>query len=54
MFNIDTMHMWVIENPHAIDGIGYQYRFSINVWCGIVGNYLIGSLVLSDSLTAPA
>ncbi|KAL4084896.1 hypothetical protein QTP88_027767 [Uroleucon formosanum] len=31
------------ENPHAIRIMGSQYKFSINIWCGLMGNTLLGS-----------
>jgi len=29
----------------------FQRRFSVNVWCGLVANKLIGPFVLDNSLT---
>jgi hypothetical protein len=45
------MHVWAEDNPHSIHCRGYQHKFLINIWCGIVGNYLIGPFVLPDRLT---
>ena len=42
--------MWDSENPHAIVQSRHQYRFSINVWAGIVGNHLIGPHILTRTL----
>ena len=41
--NID---MWAYENPPATMVRGYQRRFSVNIWCGIVDNHLLGPHVL--------
>jgi hypothetical protein len=45
------MHVWAEDNPHSIHCRGYQHKFLINIWCGIVGNYLIGPFVFPDRLT---
>ena len=45
------MHFWDEENPHIIWDRTHQHRFSINVWCGIFGNYLLGPHVLHGRLT---
>jgi hypothetical protein len=31
----------VHENPHEVAERHFQCRLSVNVWCGILGNYLI-------------
>ncbi|XP_023233054.1 uncharacterized protein LOC111632765 [Centruroides sculpturatus] len=40
-------HLWANDNPH-----GYQERFSINVWAGIVYNNLVGPYILPSRLTS--
>ena len=35
-----------MENPHAVSERHFQYQFSLNVWAGIVGDYLIGPFFL--------
>ncbi|XP_022165622.1 uncharacterized protein LOC111030441 [Myzus persicae] len=42
IFNQHRSHLWSEENPHAIRIRGSQYKFSINIWCGLVGNTLLG------------
>ncbi|KAL4103448.1 hypothetical protein QTP88_018825 [Uroleucon formosanum] len=42
IFNQYNLHLWSEENPHAIRIRGSQYKFSINIWCGLVGNTLLG------------
>lgn len=44
--NFHNNHMYAEENPHAIIGSRHQYQFSVNVWVGIVGDYLIGPVFL--------
>lgn len=40
--NLHNEHYWSDENPHGIIERGFQNRFSVNVWAGIVGDHLIG------------
>lgn len=42
VFNLHNEHCWCDENPHLPVEHGFQNRFSINVWAGIIENYLIG------------
>lgn len=43
--------VWADENPHATVVHHYQHQFqSINVWAGIIGNFLIGPCVLPPRL----
>lgn len=51
MFNTHNMHYWAEENPHITWDRGHQQRFSINVWCGILGDYLLGPHVLHGRLS---
>jgi len=54
IFNFHNTHQWADENPHAIVESRHQQRFSLNVWLGILGDRLIGPVVLPDRLTGPA
>jgi hypothetical protein len=40
VFNVHNSHLWAQDNPHAIRERGYQVRFSVSVWAGIVGDIL--------------
>lgn len=51
IFNSHNTHVWTDENPHVTWRGNYQHRFSLNVWCGIIGNYLIGPHVMPGRLT---
>ncbi|KAF2890076.1 hypothetical protein ILUMI_16097 [Ignelater luminosus] len=42
------MHLWADESPHTI----HQFRFSVNVWVGIIGSALVGSHILPPRLHA--
>lgn len=49
--NFRNSHIWANENPHAIVQRNSQHRFSLNVWCGIVDNVLIGPHFFDERLT---
>jgi len=38
-------------NPHETSVTKFQRRFSVNVWCGLLGNKLIGPSVFDNNLT---
>jgi hypothetical protein len=44
-------HVWVHDNPHTTVASRHQHRFSINVWVGILGDQLLGPVVLPKRLT---
>jgi hypothetical protein len=52
MFNVHNSHLRARDNPHAIRERGYQVRFSVSVWAGIVGDIVVGLYLLPDRLTA--
>ncbi|CAG9792705.1 unnamed protein product [Diatraea saccharalis] len=39
-------HLWLHENPYAVRESTFQHQFSVNVWAGMIGNILIGPLIL--------
>lgn len=45
-------HRWSEDNPHASVETNFQLKFSVNVWCGMIDNKLIGPFVLPERLTA--
>ena len=51
VFNIHNSHHWTTENPHVMHPHGYQHRFSVNVWAGIVGNTLVGPYLMPSPFT---
>jgi len=44
-------HVWADENPHATVESNFQQRFSVNVWCAVVDDQLIGLFILEGRLT---
>ena len=40
--NLRNVHTWSHNNPHETRVTNFQKRFSVNVWCGVLGNRLIG------------
>ena len=44
--NFHNNHVWAEANPHAITQDHYQHQFSLNVWVGIIGDFLIGPFFL--------
>lgn len=52
-FNAFNSHVWADENPHAMHFRGYQQKFRLNVWAGIIGNHLVGPVILPGNLNGP-
>jgi hypothetical protein len=50
--NRKNTHRWADENPHWKIEIQNQGHFGVNVWCGMVGKYLIGPYFFQGNLTA--
>ena len=48
---VTEWHRWSHENPHGTVETNFQRRFSINVWCGMIDDMLIGPVVLRDRTT---
>lgn len=48
--NIHNDHLWSRENPRATVVRSFQERFSINVWCGIVDDKILGPHIFDASL----
>lgn len=49
-FNSRNSHIWDEGNPHAIAIHRDQHHFSINIWCGIVDEHIIGPYLLPPRL----
>ncbi|XP_070526515.1 uncharacterized protein [Cardiocondyla obscurior] len=54
IFNSRNRLIWADENPHAIRQGSFQYRWSINVWAGVIGNQVIGPYFFPHRLTGIA
>ena len=50
IFNIHNYHVWSNDNPYTIRPRSFQQRFSVNIWAGIVHDYLIGPYLLPTRL----
>lgn len=50
--NFHNLHEWQPENPHVKRESSFQRRFSVNVWCGIIGNNFIGPILLPERLNS--
>lgn len=46
LFNQHNRHMWAHENPMLMEEDSFQHRFSLNVWAGIIGPYILGPIFL--------
>lgn len=50
IFNFHNNHMWADENPHTFVQRSHQRQFTLNVWGGIIGNYVLGPIFLPQPL----
>lgn len=48
--NTHNMHTWSYTNPHTVFPSNAQQKFSVNIWAGVLGDYLIGPYLLPDVL----
>jgi len=48
--NRHNMHYWSVENPHWLRQVNHQRPWSVNVWCGIIENKLIGPYFIEGNL----
>jgi hypothetical protein len=53
LFNRHNEHHYAQQNPHIVVPRRNQIRFGFNVFCGILGNRLIGPIIFNGTLTAP-
>ena len=49
--NSQNLHTCSHDNPRETSVTNFQRRFSVNVWCGVLGNKLIGPFVFDNNLT---
>jgi len=50
--NTRNSHLWDRENPHGTVESNYKPFFSVNVWCGVIGDQLIGPYIFPQRLTS--
>lgn len=48
--NLHNMHYWSQTNPHWMREVDHQNRWSVNVWCGVLGDRIIGPFVFDGHL----
>jgi hypothetical protein len=51
LINFHNHHEWAENSPRGILQSRHKQQFSINVWAGIVGDYLVGPYILPCQLT---
>jgi hypothetical protein len=49
--NLRNMHYWSVENPRWLTEVDKQRPWTVNVWCGIVHNTIIGPYFIQGTLT---
>ena len=49
-FNSRNSNIWDDENPHAVFIRVHQARLNVNIWGGILGDYLLGPVIIPDRL----
>jgi len=52
--NTHNSNVWADENPHATVESNFQQRFSVNEWCAILDDQLIGPFMMEGRLTRKA
>ena len=52
--NTHNSHVWADENPHATVESNFQQSFSVNLWCAVLDDQLIGPFILEGRLTGEA
>jgi len=50
--NTRNSHLWDRDNPHGNVESNYQHRFTVNLWCGVIGDQLIGQYIFPQRLTS--
>jgi hypothetical protein len=48
--NYHNLHIWAEENPREIFPKGFQHRFSVNLWTGLLGDRLASISVVDPSI----
>ncbi|ERL87486.1 hypothetical protein D910_04878 [Dendroctonus ponderosae] len=48
--NLHNRHYWSRTNPQWMQEVEHQGRFSVNVWCGIIGGQIIGPFIFEQKL----
>jgi len=48
--NTHNTHFWARNNPRWLEEVQQQGRYSVNVWCGIIGGRVVGPFILDGAL----
>jgi hypothetical protein len=48
--NYHNLHIWAEENPRELFPKGFQHRFSVNLWTGLLGDRLASISVVDHSI----
>jgi hypothetical protein len=48
--NYHNLHIWAEENPRELFPKGFQHRFSVNLWTGLLGDRLASISVVDPSI----
>lgn len=48
--NLHNLHYWSVENPHWMREVNHQVRWSVNVWCGVLNDTIIGPYFFNGTL----
>ncbi|CAK9801642.1 hypothetical protein ANTPLA_LOCUS2883 [Anthophora plagiata] len=48
--NLRNMHYWSLENPRWLRQVDRQRPWTVNVWCGILNNQIIGPYFINGTL----
>jgi hypothetical protein len=48
--NYHNLHIWAEENPRELFPRGFQHRFSVNLWTGLLGDRLASIRVVDPSI----
>lgn len=51
--NVQTCRQWSKNNPHLLHEGRTQYPEKVNVWAGVIDDYIIGPFFIEDTLTGP-
>lgn len=49
--NLRNAHYWSVDNPHWLREIDHQRQWSVNVWCGILNDKVIGPYFVNGMMT---
>lgn len=52
--NFHNNHIWADQNPHEFTECNFQHQFSLNVWLGVIHDYLVGPYFLPMRLDGDA